>query len=131
VGGAENLPAITLMTFAIFTRSNMVVTTGWPQLVDTLLVVIGTCAIAFAMFGRFSAQTVGDFALRLALAALAASCCSIERPMGAVSLPALRVATIVGILRHQHVSPPAVLVSEATVKSPDLSALIAEAKREL
>ena len=25
---------ITLMTFAIFTRDKMVVTTGWPQIVD-------------------------------------------------------------------------------------------------
>ncbi len=54
---------ITLMTFAIFTRSNMVVTTGWLQIVDTLLVLIGTCALAFAMSGRFSAVAGTDIAL--------------------------------------------------------------------
>ena len=43
---------ITLMTFAIFTRSNMVVKPGWLQIADTLLVLISTCGIAFAMFGR-------------------------------------------------------------------------------
>ena len=44
---------ITLMTFAIFTRSNMVVNPGWPQIADTMLVLISTCGITFAMFGRF------------------------------------------------------------------------------
>ena len=43
---------ITLMTFAIFTRPNMVVNPGWLQIADTLLVLIGTCGITFAMFGR-------------------------------------------------------------------------------
>ncbi len=44
---------ITLMTFAIFTRSDMVVNPGWPQIVATLLVFIGTSGVAFAMFGRY------------------------------------------------------------------------------
>ena len=44
---------ITLMTFAIFTRSNMVVNPGWMQIADTVLVLISTCGITFAMFGRF------------------------------------------------------------------------------
>ena len=43
---------ITLMTFAIFTRSNMVVNPGWLQIADTILVLISTCGITFAMFGR-------------------------------------------------------------------------------
>ena len=45
---------ITLMTFAIFTRSEMVVNPGWMQLIDTVLVTVSTCGIAYAMFGMFS-----------------------------------------------------------------------------
>ena len=47
---------ITLMTFAIFTRSNMVVNPGWLQIADTLLVLISTLGITFAMFGRCHRQ---------------------------------------------------------------------------
>jgi TRAP-type uncharacterized transport system fused permease subunit len=123
---------ITLMTFAIFTRSNMVVTTGWPQLVDTLLVIIGTCATAFAMFGRFSTQTGADLAFRLALAVIA--CFVLFHPndqWALIASPLCAVATIIGILRHPHAVPPPALVSETAVKSQDLSALVAEAKREI
>ncbi len=42
---------ITLMTFGIFTRSDMVVTTGWPQIMATALVLISVCGISLAMFG--------------------------------------------------------------------------------
>ena len=123
---------ITLMTFAIFTRSNMVVTTGWPQFVDTLLVVIGTCAIAFAMFGRFSTRAGADIAFRLALAVIA--CFVLFHPNDQWALlasPLCAIATIAGILRHPHAAPPPALVSETAVKSRDLSALVADAKREL
>ena len=48
---------ITLMTFAIFTRPNMVVTTGWLQIGDVLLVLISTCGITFAMFGRWFGES--------------------------------------------------------------------------
>jgi TRAP transporter 4TM/12TM fusion protein len=123
---------ITLMTFAIFTRDKMVVTTGWSQFVDTLLVVIGTCAIAFAMFGRFSAQTGADIAFRLALAALAAFVLFNPNDQWALmASPFCAAATIAGILRHPHAAPPATLVIETTEKSQDLAALVAEAKREI
>ena len=55
---------ITLMTFAIFTRSDMVVNPGWPQIADTLLVLIGTCGITFAMFGRLSENGAIDVLIR-------------------------------------------------------------------
>lgn len=61
---------ITLMTFAIFTRSDMVINPGWPQVVATLLVFVGTSGIAFSMFGRFVGGLAGDIPLRLGLAAL-------------------------------------------------------------
>ena len=43
---------ITLMTFAIFTRSEMVISTGWSQIVDVVTVLISTCGVTFALFGR-------------------------------------------------------------------------------
>ena len=43
---------ITLMTFTIFTRSDMVVNPGWAQIGDIFLVVTSTCGVTFAMFGR-------------------------------------------------------------------------------
>ena len=49
---------ITLMTFAIFTRSDLVMKPGWPQIVDVLVVTSGTCGVAFAMFGRFFRNAV-------------------------------------------------------------------------
>ncbi|NJO24329.1 MAG: TRAP transporter large permease subunit, partial [Sphingomonadales bacterium] len=61
---------ITLMTFAIFTRSDMVVDPGWPQVGATLLVFVGTSGIAFSMFGRFIGNLAGDIPLRIGLAAL-------------------------------------------------------------
>jgi TRAP transporter 4TM/12TM fusion protein len=123
---------ITVMTFAIFTRSNMVVTTGWPQIADTLIVLIGTCALAFAMFGRFSTQTSADFAFRLGLAALAGFILFHPNDNWALmASPLCAIATIAGILRHPEVAPPATLATETSEKSGDLSALVAEAKREL
>jgi TRAP-type uncharacterized transport system fused permease subunit len=61
---------ITLMTFAIFTRSNMVVTPGWPQIIDTFVVLVAVCGVAFAMFGYFVTNRAADIALRLLLAAV-------------------------------------------------------------
>jgi TRAP-type uncharacterized transport system fused permease subunit len=60
---------ITLMTFAIFTRPDMVVNPGWSQVVATVLVFIGTSGIAFAMFGRCASFEL-DLPLRIGLAAL-------------------------------------------------------------
>lgn len=123
---------ITLMTFAIFTRDKMVVTTGWPQLVDTTLVLIGTCALAFAMFGRFTANGAPDIALRLALAAIAGFVLFHPNDHWALAAaPFCAIGTIAGIMRHAQAAPPAAL-SEVTIeKRQDLSALVAEAKREV
>ncbi len=123
---------ITLMTFAIFTRDKMVVTTGWPQVVDTALVLIGTCALAFAMFGRFVASGPVDIALRIALAVSAGFVLFHPNDTWAfTAAPFCAVATIIGILRHARAAPPATLAEDTTEKAQDLSALIAEAKREV
>ena len=98
---------ITLMTFAIFSRSDMVVNPGWLQVLATVLVTIGTCATAFAMFGRVYAKRVGDIAARIVLALVA--CVAMFHPDGDVAMVAAALAlaaTIYGVVRHRRIAPP-------------------------
>lgn len=97
---------VTLMTFAIFSRSEMVVTPGWGQVAGTLIVMVGTCATAFAMFGRFGDNKVLDLALRTAVMAIAFVALfypddNVARAAAGVAL----VVTILGVLRHRQVAP--------------------------
>jgi TRAP transporter 4TM/12TM fusion protein len=127
---------ITLMTFAIFIRTEMVVTPGWEQIVATLLVAVATCGIAFAMFGRFVANPASNILLRstLALFALVVMLHPDER----ISLAAAAVvvpATLIGIWQHRKFGGPDEVpvgpVAEAAVPVGDLAELAAEARREL
>jgi TRAP transporter 4TM/12TM fusion protein len=96
---------ITLMTFAIFARSDMVVNPGWPQVAATLLVFAGTSAIAFAMFGRFMEQRAADLVLRSALALVA--CVTLFQPDARIASAAAAVivsATLFGIARHRRLA---------------------------
>ncbi len=126
---------ITLMTFAIFTRPDMVVTTGWPQLVDTSLVLIATCGISVAMFGRLLPGKLGDIALRLLLAAV--SFVVMFHPDQAISIAVAAIvlpATVVGIWRHRLVVPPPTLSADAlqgTDSSGDLGQMATEARRDI
>jgi TRAP transporter 4TM/12TM fusion protein len=125
---------ITLMTFAIFTRSEMVVTPGWTQVLNTISVVIGTCGVAFAMFGRYTANTAIDIPLRLLLAAIAGFVLFYPDDTTALSVsPLVFLAVAVGIWRHRIVSPPALVQADSTDATKDdekLSELLQEAKRE-
>jgi TRAP-type uncharacterized transport system fused permease subunit len=124
---------ITLMTFAIFTRSDMVVSPGWPQIAATVLVLISTCGIAFAMFGRFLHSAAGDIALRLLLAAI--SLVTMFHPdngMSTIAGAITAAATAVGIWRHRHVAAPpkrAEAVAGHVVSAAD--PLLAEGRREI
>ena len=126
---------ITLMTFAIFTRSNMVVTTGWLQIIDTILVLIGTCGLCFAMFGRFMPNAATDIALRLMLAVLSLFVLFHPNDTWALAAsPLCAIVTVVGIWRHRLIASPASLpdpADEVADASQDLSALVMEAKREV
>jgi TRAP transporter 4TM/12TM fusion protein len=96
---------ITLMTFAIFARSDMVVNPGWPQVAATLLVFVGTSAVAFAMFGRFAEQPVGDLLLRSVLALIAGV--TLFHPDARIATgaaAAVLLATLIGIVRHQRIA---------------------------
>ena len=98
---------ITLMTFAIFTRYNMVVNPGWLQIVDTVLVLIGTCGVTFAMFGRFSLNRVSDILLRAMLAMFALVVLLHPDQRMAIATAAIVLpATLLGIWRHRQIAPP-------------------------
>jgi TRAP transporter 4TM/12TM fusion protein len=148
---------ITLMTFAIFTRSDMVVTVGWSQVWATLLVFVGTSGVAFALFGRFVESRPPDILLRLMLAALSLVVMFFpSSESGPKALFTLRdldllgvkvspdtvpivaalltvAASIYGVIRHNRLAhPPAVVpADDRAAGSGDVSELIAEAKREL
>jgi TRAP transporter 4TM/12TM fusion protein len=98
---------ITFMTFAIFTRSNLVVNPGWMQISDMLLVAIACCGVTCAVFGRFVHNWGSDLMWRAALAL--ASFVVMFHPNGAVSLAMAAIvlpATVYGVRRHQIIAPP-------------------------
>jgi TRAP-type uncharacterized transport system fused permease subunit len=96
---------VTFMAFAIFTRSDMVVNPGWSQIVDTSLVAISCCGMAFAIFGRFVEVRGSDLMLRaaLALASFVVMLHPDDRYAIAAAVFVLPV-TIYGIRRHRRVA---------------------------
>ena len=126
---------ITLMTFAIFTRSEMVVNPGWTQLIDTVLVTIGTCGIAYAMFGMFSDHRITDIAYRAITASMALVTMFHPNDMLVRWIAVITLALlVVGIWRHGRIASPKETIREqeaAVDKSVDLNQLAAEARREV
>src|SRR5262245_11337094 len=127
---------ITLMTFAIFTRPNMVVNPGWMQIVDTMLVLISTCGITFAMFGRYAENVAGDILLRCLLAAVSfVTMFTPDTRTSAAVAVVVVVATGFGIWRHRQIAPPktaaAAQPSEPAAPTGDLAPVLAEAKRDI
>jgi TRAP transporter 4TM/12TM fusion protein len=128
---------ITLMTFAIFTRSNLVVNPGWLQIGDAALVTVSTCGIAFAMFGRCFAHAGADVFARIVLAI--ASLATMFHPddtlvwgIGALVLAALAWC----IWQHRLIAPPKETAAVPAAASGPASAgnvadLVTQAKREL
>ncbi len=126
---------ITLMTFAIFTRSNIVVTTGWLQIVDTALVLCGTAGVAFAMFGRFSTSMGANVLARVGLAAISLMVLFYPTDgIAAAIAPFVLAAVIFGIWRHRLIGPDESAIAEAAAEpqdDKDFAALAMEAKREV
>jgi hypothetical protein len=112
----------------------MVVNPGWMQIVDTLLVLISTCGITFAMFGRFHDKSSVDLLLRslMALVSFVAMFHPDTKVSAAVAI-AVVVALVLGIWRHRIIAPPMTAApAEAAATSPDaLTPLLAEATREV
>jgi TRAP transporter 4TM/12TM fusion protein len=125
---------VTLMTFAIFTRSQLVITPGWSQIADMLLVTVSTCGVTFAMFGRFLEHPAGDIPLRVLLALVAFVTMfhpddTLVWGSGALVL----AAVVAGILRHRQIAPPKAVaeVEPAPLPAGQLSELLVEAKRDV
>lgn len=97
---------ITLITFAIFSRSEMVVHPGWTQVASTLVVTIGTCGTALGMFGRIMDNPAADLLLRavLVIAAFIALFYPDDNASAATAAFVL-AATIFGIMRHRRIAP--------------------------
>ena len=98
---------ITIMTFAIFTRSDLVVNPGWWQIADTLIVAIGCCSLTFALFGRFFRTWRADTMIRVAFALASFVMLfhpndNVPRMMVVIVLPAV----IYGVVRHRRIAPP-------------------------
>jgi TRAP transporter 4TM/12TM fusion protein len=127
---------ITLMTFAIFTRSNLVLNPGWAQIGDIFLVTVSTCGVTFAMFGRCFRNPAADIAARILLAVI--SFITMFHPndslvwvSGLTTLPGL----VWAIWRHRLIAAPKaapMVESEAANPIPgDMTPLLAEAKRDV
>lgn len=129
---------ITLMTFAIFVRDEMVVTPGWMQIFATILVTIGTVGISFAMFGRFTANRAANILFRNLVALV--SLIILLHPDNAVALAAAAVVfpvVVVGVFRHHRLgADPAAIAAAATAelghrRDGGEAAVMTEARREV
>lgn len=126
---------ITLMTFAIFTRDDLVINPGWAQIGSVILVTVSTCGVALALFGRVMPGRSADIAVRLVIASV--SFFTLFHPddrlvwwSGAAAL----VLLVWGILRHRvYGAPPSSAVITPAPEAPagDVSAVLAEARREI
>lgn len=94
---------ITIMSFAIFVRTDMVVNPGWDQITDTLLVAVGTCGVTYAVFGRFFAAQLPKYAMRLLFLALALVVVFYPQDNVAwLTLVLLLPLLVIGVLRHRN-----------------------------
>jgi TRAP-type uncharacterized transport system fused permease subunit len=126
---------ITLMTFAIFTRSNMVTTTGWLQIADTLLVLVSTLGITFAMFGRTHRNLLIDIVLRCCVAAVSFVVMFHPDMKTSASVAVfVMLVVVVGIWRHIQIAPTTYAITDAeraAAPSGDLAPVLASAKRDI
>ena len=96
---------ITFMSFAIFVRENMVVNPGWSQIYDTLVITIGTCGVAVAIFGHVVADRATNMLCRAAIALL--SFVVIFHPddtLASVAAAVLLPLTVFAVWRHRTVA---------------------------
>jgi TRAP-type uncharacterized transport system fused permease subunit len=126
---------ITFMTFAIFARTDMVVNPGIAQIAAAALVLIGTCGVTMAMFGRFVEGAWLDIPLRCGLAAL--SFVVMMHPSQTVSMVAAAAVVpfvLVGFWRHRRIARPKTAAPQEPAATPpaagDLAKLVAETRRD-
>jgi len=127
---------ITVITFALFTRSDLVVNPGWRQIGDILLVTVGNCGLAFAMFGRCIGSLWGNIVARILIALV--SSVTLFHPndtlvwaTGAITLLAL----IWAIGRHNLIASPKVAPAPETKEGgaapEDIARVVGEARRDI
>jgi hypothetical protein len=95
------------MTFAIFTRSRLVVNPDWGMIVDMLTVAIACWGITFSIFGQFARRWGSNVMLRAALVLV--SIVVMFHPDGNVAIGAaicVVPAAIYGTYRHGLIAPP-------------------------
>jgi TRAP transporter 4TM/12TM fusion protein len=128
---------ITVMTFAPFTRSNLVTKPGWAQIGDCLLVAAACSGLAFAMFGRCTKNWRSNALARILIAL--ASLVTLFHPndklvwgTGAITLLAL----IWAVRRHSLLASPKLAFAPETKEGApprpeDLAKVIGEARRDI
>ncbi len=93
---------ITLMTFAIFVRSQIVTNPGWGQILDMSLVAIACWGISFSIFGRIADAKALDALARVGFAS--ASLVAMFHPSQGVSIwlgACILLACVYGTYRHR------------------------------
>jgi TRAP transporter 4TM/12TM fusion protein len=128
---------ITVVTFALFTRSNLVVKPGWGQIGDILLVTVGNCGFAFSMFGQCTRNLRGNIVARILIALV--SGITLFHPndklvwvTGGITLLVL----IWAIRRHNLIAPPKAAPAPETEEGgpqrpEDLAGVLGEARRDI
>jgi TRAP transporter 4TM/12TM fusion protein len=124
---------ITLMTFAIFSRSNMVTTTGWLAIADTLLVLASTLGIAFAMFGRTHGNRALDLFLRCLVAAIAfVAMFHPDMSISAMVAGVVALALVGGVWRHLQLAPKTYALEKTDARADgDFDPVLASARRDI
>jgi TRAP transporter 4TM/12TM fusion protein len=126
---------ITLMTFGIFTRSNMVTTTGWLAIADTLLVLVSTLGITFSMFGRIHGNRFLDILVRLCIAAISFVVMFTPDMTVSASVAVVIVGLLaVGIYQHIQLAPTTYTLGGTEIDalpSGNLEPVLAGAKRDI
>lgn len=98
---------VTIMTFAIFTRFNLVVKPGWMMILNLLLVAGGCWGISYSVFGKFSNNRISDLVVRVAF--VLASAVVLFHPNTKVSMMLAVIVvltTFYGVIRHRRIAPP-------------------------
>ena len=100
---------VTIMTFAIFVRTDLVVNPSWSQVLATVVVAIACCGISYSIFGVFFANRAMNIGFRIVMAV--ASFVVLFHPNETVALMMSVVilpVVIYGVFRHRRIAPPKV-----------------------
>ena len=98
---------VTLMTFGIFTRYHLVVSPGWKQVGDMLLVSVACWGVTYGIFGKIARTRTSNIIIRAVI--VVASLVVMFHPNHIVSLVVAVIvvpAVFIGVMRHRKIAPP-------------------------